>query len=275
MEIFKVKCTAYKSMEFIEININYNKTFFKIITKIYPILQGRARVELYDKTSTSFVLTKVKFVYLIKSFAYSFQLVKWFKRLLWHLSNTTFQKWKINGSELHVTDSEQSIGSNNRTNTDIEMQSDRNIKTRTKSEMPYQLYRRNANSFWADIPHHASRIRAKKAKVKFHTGFTKRTCAETMFGMCQNKRKIQKRNSKKSNVKQHLLTHSYNSLKLVRQITYLWLYKANNKSIYEMYYYWQTIRYFYFIVELGSNKVWLLAKQRKFGLNFSSDFVFW
>lgn len=76
MEIFKVKCTAYKSMEFIEININYNKTFFKIITKNYPILQGRARVELYDKTSTSFVLTKVKFVYLIKSFAYSFQLVK-------------------------------------------------------------------------------------------------------------------------------------------------------------------------------------------------------
>lgn len=102
-----------------------------------------------------------------------------------------------------------------------QLQSANIINARMNTEIPYQLYRRNANSFWADIPHHASRIRAKKAKVKFHTGFTKRTCAETMFGMCQNKRKIQKRNSKKSNVKQHLLTHSYNSLKLVRQITYL------------------------------------------------------
>lgn len=76
MDIIKVKCTAYKSMESREININYTKTFFKIITKNYPILQGRARVELYDKTSTSFVLTKVKYMYLIKSLAYTFQLVK-------------------------------------------------------------------------------------------------------------------------------------------------------------------------------------------------------
>lgn len=89
--------------------------------------------------------------------------------------------------------------------------------------MPYQLYRRNANSFWADIPHHASRIRAKKAKIKFYAGFTKRNCSETIFGMCQNRRKIQKRNPKKSNVKQHLLSHSYNSMKPVRHITYTFL----------------------------------------------------
>lgn len=151
---------------------------------------GRARVELHDKASTSFVLTK---------------------------------KWRINGSELHVADSEQSIakGSNSITYNEIEMRSARNISTRTKSEKPYQLYKRNANSFWADIPHDASRIRAKKDKVKFYIGFKKRTCAENMIGMCQNKRKTQKRNSKKSIVKQHLFSHSYNSLNLDEFISYV------------------------------------------------------
>lgn len=96
------------------------------------------------------------------------------------------------------------------------MRSASNIKTKTKYEKPYQFYRRNANSFWADIPHHTSRIRTKKAKVKFYAGITKRTCTANMFGMCQNKRKTQKRNSKKPNVKQHLFSHSYNSLNLVR-----------------------------------------------------------
>lgn len=41
-------------MQFIMINM-------KIIIKI---LQGRAQIELYDKASTSFVLSKVKYLYL-------------------------------------------------------------------------------------------------------------------------------------------------------------------------------------------------------------------
>lgn len=147
------------------------------------------------------------------------------KRVLWNSTNPTFQKWRINGSELYVTDSEQSIAkrSNNRTNNEIEIRTASNIKRKTTSEKPYQLYRRNANSFWADIPHQASRMRTKKAKVKFYAGFTKRTCTTNMFGMCQNKKKTERRNSKKTNVKQHLFSHCYNSMKLVRQNIFLGL----------------------------------------------------
>lgn len=144
------------------------------------------------------------------------------KRVLWNSTNPTFQKWRINGSELYVTDSEQSIAkrSSNITNNEIEIRTASNIKRKTTSEKPYQLYRRNANSFWADIPHQASRMRTKKAQVKFNAGFTKRT---NMFCMCQNKRKTERRNSKKTNVKQHLFSHCYNSMKLVRQIIFLGL----------------------------------------------------
>lgn len=42
-----------------------------------------------------------------------------------------------------------------------------------------------------------------------------------------------------------------------------------------MNYYLQTIRYFHYVMELGSNKVGLLEKQRKFGLKYSSEKKNW
>lgn len=93
--------------------------------------KGLARLELYDKASTFFVLNK---------------------------------KWRINGSELYVTNSEKSIIDRNhkRSYDENEVQSAQIVNSRINIETPYQSYRKNANSFWADIPHHEARIKHKK-----------------------------------------------------------------------------------------------------------------
>lgn len=75
--------------------------------------KGRAQVELYDKASTSFVLSK---------------------------------KWRINGSELHVyvMKSEPSIKDrkHKRSYDEKQLQSANIINARMNTEIPYQLYRR-------------------------------------------------------------------------------------------------------------------------------------
>uniref|UniRef100_A0A8W8L374 Uncharacterized protein n=1 Tax=Magallana gigas TaxID=29159 RepID=A0A8W8L374_MAGGI len=147
--------------------------------------KGRAQVELYDKASTSFVLSK---------------------------------KWRINGSELHVyvMKSEPSIKDrkHKRSYDEKQLQSANIINARMNTEIPYQLYRRNANSFWADIPHHESRIKPKKAKMKFCSGIPKRTFMEYEVNRCNNYRKLQRWKKKASKVNWKLARDPYSSLNL-------------------------------------------------------------
>lgn len=143
--------------------------------------KGRARVELYDKASISFVLSK---------------------------------KWRINGSELYVTNSEQSFEDKRHKKPfdEKEVQTATTLNARMNTEMPYQLYKENANSFWADIPHHKTRIKPKKSKMKFRV--TKRTLIEYKMDGCKNKRKIQKWKKKSSKVIQKMGKDHYSSLNL-------------------------------------------------------------
>lgn len=151
---------------------------------------GHARIELFDKASTSFVL------------------------------NT---KWRINGSELHVTDSQQTVEEreNGRPRNKIELQSAKNPTTGAIIKMPYQLYMKNANSFWADVPHHECRLKTKKSKCKFYAGITKRKCVENMVGRCQNERAVKNRKSKKSNKIRNPVSNHHSSMKLDDFISYV------------------------------------------------------
>lgn len=38
-------------------------------------------------------------------------------------------------------------------------------------------------------------------------------------------------------------------------------------------YYWHSLQYFYYIMKLGSKEIWLLAKQKKFRINFYILFI--
>lgn len=99
------------------------------------------------------------------------------------------------------------------------VQSTKIVNARMNTEMPYQLYRRNANSFWADVPHHEARIKPKKTKKKFYVGITKRTFIEYKVNGCNNDRKVQKRKKKASKVTCISARDHYSSLNLVRKVT--------------------------------------------------------
>lgn len=99
------------------------------------------------------------------------------------------------------------------------MQSAKNPTTEAIIEMPYQLYMKNANLFWADVPHHECKMKTKKAKYKFYAGITKKKCAEYMVGRCQNERTVKNRKSKKSTKNRNPVSNHHSSLKLVRQTT--------------------------------------------------------
>lgn len=159
---------------------------------------GRARVELYDKTSTSFVVSK---------------------------------KWTINGAELHVAESDHASEErkNKKPNNETKIQVAKVLKARTTTctEMPYQIYKSNANIFWTDIPHQKARIRTKKmkTKTKFYRGIPPKNqteyMTEYMMGRFQKAKPIQKRNSKKKKTNRKDFSDHFNSLTLDKFIEYV------------------------------------------------------
>lgn len=84
------------------------------------------------------------------------------------------------------------------------------------TETPYQLYRKNANSFWADIPHHEARIKHKKNKMKRYVDITKRTFIEYKANGFNTKRNVKKWKKKASNIDHKSTKDHYSSLNLVR-----------------------------------------------------------
>lgn len=102
-----------------------------------------------------------------------------------------------------------------------QLQSTSIINARMNTEMPYQLYRKNVNSFWADIPHHEARIKPKKAKMKFRSGIPKRTFIEYEVKRCNNYRKLQKWKKTASKVNCKPARDPYSALNLVRQSYYI------------------------------------------------------
>lgn len=134
--------------------------------------------------------------------------------------NNYLQKWRINGSDLYVTKSEHSIVDRNhkRSYDKNEVKSAQIANSRMNNETPYQLYKKNANSFWADIPHHEARIKHKKDKMKY-VDITKRTFLAYKANGCNNNRKVQKWKKKASKIDHKSTKDYYSSLNLVRQVT--------------------------------------------------------
>lgn len=136
-----------------------------------------------------------------------------------------FQKWTINGAELHVADHASEERKNKKPNNETKIQVAKVLKARTTTciEMPYQIYKSNANLFWTDIPHQKARIRTKKmkTKTKFYRGIPPKTQTEYMteyiMGRFKKAKPIQKRNSKKKKTNRKDFSDHFNSLTLVRQ----------------------------------------------------------
>lgn len=95
-----------------------------------------------------------------------------------------------------------------------EVQSAQIVNSRMNTETPYQLYRKNANSFWADIPHHEARIKHKKNKMKLYVDITKRTFIEYKANGFNTKRKVQKWKKKASKIDHKSTKDHYSSLNL-------------------------------------------------------------
>lgn len=137
-----------------------------------------------------------------------------------------YQKWRINGAELHVAESDPASEErkNKKTNNGTKIQEAKVVKDKTFkcTEMPYQMYKRNANLFWTDIPHQEARIRTKKmkTKTKFYRGISRKTqteyMTEYMMGRFQNAKPIQKRNTKRKKANRKDFSDHFNSLTLVR-----------------------------------------------------------
>lgn len=138
--------------------------------------------------------------------------------IIYWSKNNHLQKWRINGSELYVTNSEKSIIDRNhkRSYDENEVQSAQIVNSRINIETPYQSYRKNANSFWADIPHHEARIKHKKNKMKLYVDITKRTFIEYKANGFNTKRKVQKWKKKASKIDHKSTKDHYSSLNLVR-----------------------------------------------------------
>lgn len=88
-------------------------------------------------------------------------------------------------------------------------------------ESPYQLYKRNANTFWLDVPHHRSMMKMMKKKVhlkgKLAIPTHKKVCNTVM--VVEKLIKEQRKKRKKRNVlteNHHTAANNPNSLSLVR-----------------------------------------------------------
>lgn len=132
------------------------------------------------------------------------------------------QTWHLNGSSLCVSTSRQickerkrerlSNGSNVASNSHQKKLVQKNYET------PYQLYKRNANTFWLDVPHHRAMMKKKvhqKGKLTMPT--PKKGCSTSV--VVEKLTKEQRKKRKKKNVlteNQNIAANKPNSLSLVR-----------------------------------------------------------
>ena len=127
------------------------------------------------------------------------------------------QTWQINGSSLCVSTSYQ-LGKE-RKRERLSNGSNAKKKAVPKNyERPYQLYRRNANTFWLDVPHHRAMMKKKvhpKGKLTMPT--LKKGCSTVV--VVKKFIKEQRKKRKKRNVfteNQNTAANNPNSLSLVR-----------------------------------------------------------
>ncbi|XP_022299017.2 sterile alpha motif domain-containing protein 9-like isoform X2 [Crassostrea virginica] len=179
------------------------KQLFNSVAQVKSIemdqVQGYAKVILFDESSASFVADKT---------------------------------WQINGSSLCVSTSYQLCKERKRER----LSNGSNVKKKAvpkNYETPYQLYKRNANTFWLDVPHHRAMMKKKvhlKGKLTMPT--LKKGC--TTVVVVKKFIKEQRKKRKKRNVftvNQKTAANNPNSLSLGEFSNYV---EKLNKEIDEL-----------------------------------------